>query len=257
MSGSQPHIGRESDHSSLAVFICSSDSRLDVLTRVLPAQLALWADCPYPIYVGLNSPVEVSPLVKTLVASPSEWRLETASQIAQLPQRHVIMMLDDYLILKPVDQARLAAYAAIAVNQNLPYLRLLPFRQSIFQQISRSSSTSKCFSLIPKGRPFYSGLQIAIWQKDHLISLLAQHGSIWQFEHITPRHQNHYVIHEEPPIRYSHLVEKGRWQPYARRLLASVNLSADLGKRPVWPAWMHIRLAVDEAKFLLLGYANH
>ena len=82
-------------------------------------------------------------------------------------------------------------------------------------------------------------------------------GSIWDFEHQRVDGARHFAIANRPPIRYQHLVEKGRWQPYAKRLLRNAGLSDDLGSRPVWPAWAYGRVWLDELRFFFHGIANH
>jgi len=245
-------------NSSVAVFICSSDNRLDILDRVLPSVLKFWTDCPYPIYVGLNTPNVTWDKVTTLVAKASEWRTEVLEQIRQIRETHLIVILDDFLFQERVDQSRLSELVAEAVDRELPYLRLLPLRKSLSQRLirSRTRATDDIESIHAR-RPFFSGLQIALWRKEHFALLLEPHGTIWDFEHRSTPGIPHYVITSSPPIKYRHLVEKGRWLPYSQTLLRLANLSTDLGSRRRWSAWMNLRLLVDEARFFLLGYANH
>jgi hypothetical protein len=87
--------------------------------------------------------------------------------------------------------------------------------------------------------------------------LLESGGSIWEFEHQKKAGVTHFAITERPPIRYSHLVEKGRWQPYADTLLNNAGLAADLGSRPRWSKWMNMRLMLDKVRFHVFGYSNH
>jgi hypothetical protein len=244
---------------SVAVFICSSDNRLDVLQRVLPSLFKYWPDRPYPIYLGLNSDFNAGPGVTTLVAQPSEWRKECAEQLACVSETHLIVILDDFLFLRSVEQDRLSALVSQAAILRLPYLRLLPLRKSILQRLKGLSQhgTTGDIQRIKEGRPFYSGLQIAIWNREHFLSLLELEGTIWDFEHQRRPGIAHYAIGDSPPIAYSHLVEKGRWQPYAALLLKQAGLPTELGQRPVWPKWMSVRRALDEMRFHIFGYANH
>jgi hypothetical protein len=96
-----------------------------------------------------------------------------------------------------------------------------------------------------------------VWDKAHLSHLLQHRGSIWNFEHHRISGVSHFAITAPPPIVYSHLVEKGRWLPYAKRLLRRAGFPSDLGSRQSWPYWMHLRLIWDELRFHMLGYANH
>jgi hypothetical protein len=245
--------------SNVAVLICSSDGRRDILQRVLPSLFKYWPDCPYPIYAGLNTDYELGPNITTLLAPPSEWRKECFEQIAQIPETHLIVVLDDFLFQKPVDQSSLSRFVFEAINSKLPYLRLLPLGKSMLERLFNSNGIRSVVDIraIKEGRPFYSGLQIAIWNKAHLLSMLKSRGSIWDFEHKRKPGAAHYVITGRPPIVYSHLVEKGRWLPHARSLLREAGLPTDLGTRPIWPKWMNLRLMLDKVRFHVIGYANH
>jgi hypothetical protein len=255
--GSTPGI--DAPTPSVAVLICGCDSRRDILERVLPSLFKYWPDCPYPIYVGLNSNQSFGPNITTVVAPLSEWRQECAEQVAQTRETHLLLVLDDFLFQKPVDQSRLSKYLAAAVDSNLPYLRLMPLGTSLLERFANLARTRSRIEIraIREGRPFYSGLQIAIWNKAHLLTLLQSRGSIWEFEHKRKPGVVHYVITGRAPIIYSHLVEKGRWLPFAQSLLRKAGLSTDLGARPTWPKWMNLRLMFDKVRFHVIGYANH
>jgi hypothetical protein len=240
---------------SVAVLICGSDSRMDILDRVLPSVLKFWPDCPYPIYVGLNKDHQVASNVTTLVAQPSEWRQECLAQIGQIPQSHLIVVLDDYLFQKPVEQNRLGHFVAMVIESHIAYLRLVPLGKSLLARLLdfRAAPDDLRIRAIKEDRPFYSGMQIAIWEKAHFALMLKRPGSIWEFEHQRIKGIEHYAITGRAPIRYRHLVDKGRWLPYARSLLKRVDLSADLGERPSWSAWMALRLALEKARLHVFG----
>ena len=229
----------------------------DILERVLPSIFKYWPSCPYPIYVGVNTHCGFSSRVTPLVAQPSEWRRECLEQVAQLPETHLIVVLDDFLFQKPVDQITLSKFVSQATTLDLQYLRLLPVGQSLRQRLTRllRARPSVGIQAIRDGQRFYSGLQIAIWNKLHFVSLLELEGSIWDFEHHQRPGARHYAITDYPPITYRHLVEKGRWLPYAKSLLDRAGLSTDLGVRPIWSKWMNLLLLLDIVRFYVLGYA--
>jgi hypothetical protein len=244
---------------SVAVLICGSDNRRDVLERVLPSLIKYWPDCPYPIYLGLNTNCSFGLKITTVVAQPSEWRQECAEQVGQIGETHLIVVLDDFLFREPVDQSRLTKLLADAVDSDLPYLRLVPLGSSLLERLFNLTRTRSKAEIraIREGRPFYSGLQIAVWNKAHLLTLLKSRGSIWDFEHKRKPGAAHYAITGRPPIVYRHLIERGRWLPYAQSMLREAGFPADLGTRPIWPKWMNLRLLLDKVRFHVIGYANH
>jgi hypothetical protein len=242
---------------NVAVVICSSDNRLDILERVLPSLFKFWPDCPYPIYVGLNTKRELAPNIRTLLAQPTEWRKECLEQIAQITESHVIVVLDDFLFQRPVDQRRIEMLVDVALHSDISYLRLVPLGKSLLKRLDGLIRTRnrEGIEVINEDRPFYSGLQIALWNRAHFMSLLQLQGTIWDFEHQKVLGVAHYVVTDGPAVHYCHLVDKGRWLPYAQSLLTRAGLSTDLGARQVWPRWVYMRLALDRVRLLVLGNA--
>ncbi len=242
----------------VAVFVCGSDSRIDILERTLPAVQRFWPACRYPMYVGLNSCSRELPVVRAVLAPPSDWRREFRQQLTQIEHDHLILMLDDFLIQAPVDQDRLERLVEIAVRMNLDYLRLIPMGKSLLARLAgtRPAELGAGIQRIRERHPFYSALQIAIWRKSHLLSMLERPLSIWDFEHQSLREATHCAIAAAPPIVYRHLVEKGRWLPYARSLLHRAGFPPELGDRPVWPATRYGQLFLDRLRWVVLGYAT-
>jgi len=241
-----------------AVFICSSDNRLDILDRTLPSVRKFWPACRYPIYVGLNSCRRALPVGVPIIAAPSEWRREFGQQLRQIEHDFVIVLLDDFLIQAPVDDARLAHLSEIAVRMNLDYLRLVPLGRSLLARATgrHLAEVGPGIQRVRECHPFYSALQVAIWRKSHLLAMLQQPLSIWEFERQCIRDASHCAIKDHPPIAYRHLVEKGRWLPYARSLLRRAGFAPELGDRPAWPATRYGQLFFDQLRWVVLGYAT-
>lgn len=245
---------------TVAVFICCSDKRRDVLDRTLPAVLKFWPDCPYRIYVGLNSSGRPFPVGTPVIAPASEWHRECARQPAQVAEDYLIIILDDFLIGAPVDHVRLAGLVNMAVTSELAYLRLVPLGRSVLARLA-----GRCppwlqpgIERIWAGHPFYSSLQIAIaiWRKRHLQSMLKKPLSVWEFEHEGTPGSVHCAIKDGPPFVYRHLVERGRWLPDARSLLRRAGLFTELGERPVWSKSRYTRVFLDRVCWVALGYAT-
>jgi len=243
---------------AVAVFVCSSDNRLDILDRTLPSVQKFWPECRYPIYVGLNSFHRTLPVGTPLIAAPSEWRREFGQQLRQIDPDFVIVLLDDFLIQAPVNDARLAHLCEMAVRMNLDYLRLVPLGRSLLARATgrQPVEAGPGIQRVRECHPFYSALQIAIWRKRHLLTMLEQPLSIWEFERQCIRDASHCAIKDNPPIAYRHLVEKGRWLPYAGSLLRRAGFAPELGDRPAWPATRYGQLFLDQLRWVVLGYAT-
>ncbi len=221
--------------------------------------LKFWPDCPYPIFVGTNSPIDNWPGVTLLQADPQGWRAECLAQVAKIPASHLIVILDDFLFRGRVDQPLLSAFVSQVIQSNISYLRLLPMGKSLLRRITGiiRKNNDQPITRIEANRPFYSCLQIAIWRKEHFESMLRLQGSIWDFEHQRNQAVEHYAITGPSPFAYRHIVEKGRWLPDAQALLKDAGLPTDLGMRPSWSKWTRLKLLLDHVRYLILGYANH
>lgn len=247
-----------SECAPVAVFVCSADSRRDVLDRTLLSVMKFWPDCPYPFYVGVNTAERPLPIGIPVLAGPSGWHSECALQLAQLREKYLIVILDDFLLSARVDQRRVSDLVNITTALNLDYLRLIPLGRSLFARVTgqRLHQMGQGVEQIGSDHPFYSALQIAIWRKEYLQPRLSAQRSIWEFERECPTSSVHCAITCTPPFIYQHLVERGLWLPHARLLLRQAGLPSELGDRPAWPNSRYLRLLWDHARWLVKGYAN-
>jgi hypothetical protein len=126
----------------VAVLVCSSDNRRDVVERVLPSILRYWEDCPYPIYLGANSQWCRAEGITTVLAPAVGWCGESIVHLEQIPHGYLIVLLDDYLLTATVDQTKLSELVDWAVQRGMNYLRLVPLGRSLLQRMCRSRESS-------------------------------------------------------------------------------------------------------------------
>lgn len=254
-------LDRSDEQGVLAVFINSSDNTRDVFELVSQSIDRFWPRCPYPIYVGQNtlSDKGMQSKFRPVLAQTAGWQQELHDQIAQLREEFVLLLLDDFLILKPVDDDRLSRLLAVARQQNTDYLRLIEIERGwIVKATSRLVSRLRGEEIvrIPLDIPYYSSLQATIWRREYLLDMLRRYSgkTIWGFEHFVLPDHVHYAAADHAPIRYRHLVEKGRWLPDAERLLKKRGIEFISGRRAHWPAYYKIRMYADRLKFAIIGY---
>jgi len=255
----------EPDARSLAERVCllvsSSDNTADVFQQVAPAFSRHWPACKLDRFVGGNSPpaTAVDGFTPVLCPQASGWREELAHQVAALPAQydHVLLFLDDFLILDTVDDKALMRLLAESLAQRLPYLRLWPELRSLAGQavwrLGAGRATGALVAL-PADTPYYSALQVTLWQRAHLAALLDHAGSIWDFELQRPA-ATHYAVAGAPPIRYRHVVERGLWMRDAPWLFRRAGLRFDPGRRAIAPWSQLLRHGWRRAKFAAIGYA--
>ena len=169
--------------------------------------------------------------------------------------RHVLLMLDDFLVLAPVDTARAVSLINEAAHRHLPYLRLKPVERSIAGTIIGKLRTGAGIAALKSSEPYYASLQLALWRREHLLTMLSQPGSIWDFEYQRLPTQTHYAVTRTGPIRYLHVVEKGKWMSYAAKLFSRAGVPYEPGLRPIWGRRYMVLHMIRKMRFALFGYS--
>ena len=223
MNNNSKIVYSELGRNGSCIFIASSDNTLDVFSLISPSILTGFSALGLPILVGLNDKVASAPF-QTVPASVGGWRRELHSQISSLPNEysHLILLLDDFFIHQPMEHAVLGVLLEKAVAEDIDYIRLRPLERSWVASTARYLGalfrTGK-LEKISTNEPYYSSLQAAIWKRTHLLHMLEQECSIWDFEHIVLAGSKHYAVRKRFGFHYEHLVEKGRWLRHAPALL--------------------------------------
>ena len=209
-----------------AVFIMSCDKTRDVLMHFIKGFNIYWNDNTFPVYLGSNN--ELTPENfnnATLISVPiSNWKQETLEQLSLLQNHdpsitHLIVMLDDFILNRKVDNVRLSKMLHSGNLENIKYLRLKRLEEGIIKKISQLFIIQKEFLnerifKIRKSHPYFTSLQIAIWDINYLKLCIEGCDNIWEFETQKNEKLEHYsVLHNH--FYYRHIVEKGKWETYA------------------------------------------
>lgn len=246
--------------SQTVVLLSSSDNTIDVGVQVAAAFDRLWPDCPYPRF-ALTTTAQRSwsiPGWNHLVAGQTlGWREELRLGLLALPASacHVLLVLDDFLVLAPVDTARVISLVKEAESRDLPYLRLKPVDRSIAGNLIWKVRTKPGIAVLKSSEPYYASLQLAVWRRNHLLTMLSHPGSIWDFEHQRMWTETHYAVTRRGPIRYVHVVEKGKWMPYAARAFSEAGVPFDRGMRTAWARRYMALHVIRKVRFALFGYS--
>ena len=207
---------------TVAIFVMSCDRTYDVAQHFIAAFSRYWADCPYPVYFGVNyQKNHLKQIAATPLASEIKgWREETFDQLSELRRlvltiTHVLVFLDDFILSKKVDTELIRRIISDAVKQNVEYLLLRPAGESIWIRLKQRFMEKHVFSGEPcisirTNHPYYSSLQVALWRIDHLQCLVERSDNIWAFERIVPKDVRHYSV-LNTVLKYRHVVEKGAW----------------------------------------------
>lgn len=239
------------------IFISSSDNTFDVFSLVSLSITKNWAVEDFDLYVGLNNKVAEQPF-HTISSPVSGWRTELFHQINGLPDRfhYVILILDDFYFYEKIRTNEIKDLLKKVKERQMDYLRLKPLERSVlgmlFLFLRNCKSDDNSVIELAEDEPYYSSLQVAIWNRTHLLNMLMQSGSIWEFELSVIAGSAHYATVREP-VHYSHLVEKGRWLKYAPATLG-VHDQDSFAHRGFHQSTLLNSRLYNQIKFSLFGY---
>jgi hypothetical protein len=246
--------------SRFCVLVASSDRACDVFEMVFQNAEIIWHDCDWPRYVGFTSKHPDIYGFRALMAKrPSDWRGELGDQLDSLPDeiRYVMLIIEDFLFTSPVQARELNAIAEQMVRDDLSYVRLVPvtrnFAGLIFEYFRRKIDR-RPFRPLAFSEPYYSSVEVAIWKRDYLRSLLRQPGTIWEFEHTVCTERHYAVWHRV--VNYEAMVGRGKWYRKSPRVLARQGFSLANSQREVQTFSSWLRGIRERISFQMAGFLS-
>lgn len=242
------------------VFVSSSDRARDVFEIVFQNADTIWRDCDWPRYVGFTSQHADIYGFKALAAKrPSDWRGELGDQLDSLPDdiEYVLRIDEDALFMSPVNAAELNSIADLMVRENLSYVSLIPVKRNLpgrLIEYFRRTLDKRPLRPLAFSEPYYSSVELVIWKRSYLRSLLRQPGSIWELEH-TVSDVRHYAVWK-PILEQDQIVTRGKWSYRAARKLARQGLSLSNSKREHQTFRSTLRGIRENITFQMVGFLS-
>ena len=242
------------------VLVTSSDRARDVFEIVFQNAESIWRDCDWPRFVGFTGKHSSLYGFQAVSAKgPSDWRQEVGDYLDALPEQieYVLRIDEDALFMSPVNGGELNAIADVMVRENFAYVRLVPVTRNFAGRIVeyfRRKLDKRPLRPISTAEPYYSSVELAIWKRSYLRSLLRRPGTIWEFEH-TISDERHYAVWE-PVIEQHQVVTRGKWNRSAPRLLARQGLSLANSKREFQSFGPWLRKMRESISFQLVGFLS-
>jgi hypothetical protein len=233
----------------VAVLVSSSDAYTDVWQPFFELFFRYWPDCPYPVYLGSNERELDDPRVHSLTTGPDEdWSTAFTRMLDALPQRFVIVLLEDYLLDRPIDSARIERLVRYTEARDAACLRLLPVPGADVPSVDEPEVGE-----LPVGAPYRLSLQAAIWDRASLRALVRPGESPWELEmHGSERTGEierpflSVVWTDDPPLPYFCTgVVRGIWLRDAVALCRRRGVHVDLTARPRESRYLYFRRTVE------------
>lgn len=199
----------------------SCDHTHDVLIHLQKSFDKFWPDCPFDIYIGSNTKMLDSKYIYIDVKQ-NGWKLETLDQISKIQSfditiTHLIVFLDDFILKSKVYNTKLNNIINFIFKNKIKYIRLKKIEEPILRLIYNKIlffGNKLPYHKIRKTHPYYSSLQVAIWEIDYLKKSVRDCDNIWKFEEVVSSNE-HYTV-KNNIFQYRHIVEKGLWEFYAK-----------------------------------------
>jgi hypothetical protein len=233
---------------SCALVILSCDACRDLWAPCLALHRRYWPDCPYPIVLVSETAGMDDARVRSLrVGTGLAWSDVARAALGALEQEHVLLMLDDFFLTRPVSTDAVEAMRARLAAQGGAYLRLGPWPRP-------TGRVPGCRDIgeHERGTPFRASLQAAFWRRSALLRVLVPGESPWDFEREGSLRSGvleaPFLSTRAPVIHYIDVLKRGRWSPQGIALCQREGLPVDLSVRPClsvardWPRRVRVRL---------------
>jgi hypothetical protein len=213
--------------SDCALVILSCDARRDLWDPCLALYRRYWPDCPYPIFLVSDTIEARIPPARSLRAGAVlAWSDVVRRALMALPHEHVLLMLDDFFLSRPVDTPTVETKRRQLERAGSVCLRLGPWPGP-----TTSLAWAPELGEHEPGRPYRTSLQPALWRRRSLIELLVPGESPWDFERdgSARADRDSLVIHASrmPTLAYVEVIARGRWYRRGLRLCRRENLARD------------------------------
>lgn len=215
--------------------VFSSDNYSDVWPIFFELFFRFWPDCPFDIYLFAGTKSYDDPRVISLPSgsgNDTPWSDRMLNCLQRVESQYVMVFLEDFLLTHKVNHPDVMRWIAWCADKDAAMLRFRPF-PGPDQPIDRNVGA------ISAGMLHRVALQVAVWEKSALATLLGHHESPWQFEHTgsvrSARYSGFYSLTDaawkQAPIAYIQGIEKGIWNRGAVRFLGDQNIPIDLAYR--------------------------
>lgn len=195
-----------------------------------------WSDCSFDIFLGANGEDKKA-------FCPSNWKYINEGEdiswstsmldyLGKIESKYILLFLDDFMLLNNVMNNNInQAIELLEKNQGV-MVRMTPNPKgdinfdSDFTQIDVQNKV-----------PYATSLQVALWDKEFLVSLLQYGFNPWEFETKAGKTQEAFIyfdklfVAKNRLIEYTHYVEKGKFYPSLLSQLKDEKKEFDLSKR--------------------------
>lgn len=160
-----------------------------------------WSDCPWPVYFITNH--KDGPIGETIkVGEDKDWSSNMLQALNRIPETTILFLLEDYWLFAPTNTQEIISLSKHIANDRADYIRLVPSSDAHLQTFDVRISRYTKQAVYP------TSLNVGLWKKEHLQSLLVPGDTIWEFEADSPMllqsYSRHFAVNKHDYIHYIH-----------------------------------------------------
>lgn len=229
--------------SSLAIVVQSCDKYDDLWDGFYTLFFKYWKNCSYPIYHITETKTCAFPGVTTInTKEVSKWSDMLKNGLEKVNEDYVLYLLEDYFLIKPVDENRIEKAVEILQKENAACLRLVPVPGP-----DKNFKDYTDIGEISKNAAYSLSTQASIWNKSILHNIILPNETGWEFEcngslrvketsEVFLGVKAHSKTVETGNYPYTYCctaVYKGKWMREAVELCKKENITIDKNKRKI------------------------
>ncbi len=250
----------ENHNCSLLVLSCDKNSSL--LKIFFDFINDNWPDCPFPKYLGIENSNILFDGVKTLKSDEKRWAARVMEYLHIIPSQYIMVVLDDFLPEQVVDTRGILHYLSLIKNDNrIATISLADIYDKKNIKLGHDGLVQR-----KRNADYLLNLQVGIWDKDVLLTLMRKEESPWQtelFGSIRARKlKNRRFLclesDEKAPYRYNRgwLMVRGAWNGNEIRRLRLERYSNELfdGRDILYKNLMYISLGTRINRRIQIEY---
>jgi len=204
--------------SSVAIVVSSCDVFFDAWRPFAFFFGQHWRDCPLARFLIVNRLQVRSRFFEPIAVGPDrDWAANMDIALQRIPHPYVLYFQEDYFLNGPVNREQLAADFAYAMEEGAASL--------CFHARSKTEPglepLNDRFGVVPRESEWRTRLQVTLWKKDVLQSILRPGESAWNMEargsdRIRDRLVLSYYKRDKAPIPYlMSAISRRLWTPEA------------------------------------------
>ncbi len=217
----------------MSVMTVSFDKYADIWDAFVLCINRFWGDRTYKTYLVTNHAApsyDGIEVVKT--GDEVSWSRRVRIALETIQTEYIMLLLEDYLVSRPVDKSCVKKALEHMAQNNLDYLRIAPI------PVIKSKNKNDFAAPITARNLYGVNLQAAIWRRDYLLAILGTEDfSAWQFEARqkfgeATRIEGNCQATREFVVPYLNGIIQGKWYPRTLEQMETLNIQIPLGNRP-------------------------